>query len=73
MAQVKNESVFAAKLLAARKRVAEMDEMDGFKDRHLATIVAALRSGLANFESNYGSEFDALVMLEDLLDQERAK
>jgi len=60
--------IFRQHLEAAKKRVAEMDEVDGFKDRELATIVQALKTGLRypdNLEV-FGCAFDALVMLADV-------
>lgn len=50
---------------AAEKRVADMDKLDGYKDRELATIILALRAGL---KCNAAKEcaFDALIMLADL-------
>lgn len=50
--------------LIARARVNAMDEIDGTKDRHFGTIIAALTCGLIN--PSTGAQFDALVMLEDL-------
>jgi hypothetical protein len=56
---------FAAQMLRAQERVAQMDAIDGFKDRALATIHAALKCGLQRPET--GAAYDALVMLESLL------
>lgn len=51
-------------LMIARKRVEEMDKVDGCKDRHPATVMFAIYAGLKNPSS--GGIFDALVMLEDI-------
>ena len=53
----------------ARKNIAELDGVDGWKNREIGTIYAALEAGLRRPESN--SAFDALVMLEDLYKQSR--
>ena len=59
---------FRQHLEAAKKRVAEMDEVDGFKDRELATIVQGFKTGLMyhDKEEVFGCAFDALVMLADV-------
>jgi hypothetical protein len=49
----------------AKKRVAELDAVDGFPDRHLGTILSALEAGLKHPKT--GAHYDALVMLEDLV------
>jgi hypothetical protein len=54
---------------AAKKRVADMDAVDGFKDRQLTTIVCALRVGLMD-EAERGCAFDAFVMLAELAGME---
>ena len=51
------------KLQDAKKRVAEMDEVDGFADRSIGTTIAALNDGLKNAHDE--SAYDALVMLLD--------
>ena len=55
---------FESEMAKARTRVAEMDEVDGSKDRKTLTIMLALEAGLKNPES--GAQYDALVMLNDL-------
>ena len=59
---------FEQHLEAAKKRVAEMDEYDGYKDRELETIVQALKTGLRHHDNQevFGCAFDALVMLADV-------
>lgn len=57
-----NEKEFQHKLAEARIRVGQMDEIDGSKDRRLATILAALKAGLMNPSSD--AAFDAYAMLE---------
>jgi hypothetical protein len=49
----------------AIRNLASLDDADGYKDRQLRTILFALEAGLRNPESN--AQFDALVMLEDLV------
>ena len=61
---------FANEMEAARRRVADMDKVDGFPDRDMATIELALHAGLNN--TNGGSAYDALVMLEDVNAERRA-
>jgi hypothetical protein len=63
-----SDVIFRRNLEAAKKRVDEMDEGDGFKDRELATIVQALKTGLRHPDNLevFGCAFDALVMLADL-------
>lgn len=53
---------FEERLDRARKDVEMLDSVDGYRDRRLATILAALGAGLKNPDSN--SHFDAYVMLE---------
>jgi hypothetical protein len=53
----------------ARRRVVSMDMTDGFVDRYLPTILMALECGLRN--PALGAEFDAYVMLQDLLNKAR--
>ena len=48
----------------ARVRVADYDRIDGYKDRDLPTIAAAMETGL-RMEDN-GPVYDAFVMLEEL-------
>ena len=50
---------------AARKRVAAMDAIDGFRDRSVETILAALETGLRSVE-NQDCLYDAFVMLLDV-------
>lgn len=52
---------------AAKKRVAEMDSVDGFKDRALTIILLALRVGLME-ETERNCALDAFVMLAELAD-----
>ena len=58
---------FEQHLEAAKKRVSEMDEIDG-GDRELATIVQALKTGLRYRDNDdvFCCAFDALVMLADV-------
>lgn len=56
---------FASKVKKARAFVDSLDKIDGFKDRELGTILAALEGGLKRPEDN--SHFDAYVMLDDLV------
>lgn len=58
-----------AEISKARERVKQMDEIDGFPDRHIKTILFALIAGLKRPET--GAQFDALVMLEDICLDER--
>jgi hypothetical protein len=58
---------FKAGVAAARKRVSTMDSIDGFKDRFLGTILAAMKAGI--FFPETGAHFDAYVMLEDYIEQ----
>ena len=51
------------KLAAAEQRVAEMDEVDGFPDRSIGAIIAALDVGLERDDDS--PAYDALVMLLD--------
>lgn len=48
----------------ARINVDNLDELDGWEDRELGTILAALDSGL---RQDISCAFEALVMLEDLV------
>ena len=59
---------FEQYLEAAKKRVAEMDKYDGYKDRTLSTIAEALNTGLRHKDNEevFGCAFDALVMLADV-------
>ena len=52
----------------ARQRVRSMDKIDGFKDRHLATIYLAMLAGLNRDMQD--CLFDAIVMLEDVCNSE---
>lgn len=58
-------NTFPQRLQEAEKRVAEMDSVDGWKDRNLTTILAALEAGLKNPIS--GGHYDAYVMLRDIV------
>lgn len=58
------------KKAAARKRVTELDRVDGYKDRSLGTIIVALESGISMPGNTHGAEWDALVMLEELRSKE---
>lgn len=55
---------FEGEMALARRRVDRMDKVDGFKPRDPNTIWCALEAGLRCPET--GSQYDALVMLEDL-------
>lgn len=57
-------SSFLKQMRDAERRVAEFDEIEGYKPRDLSTILGALLCGLKNPES--GAAFDAYVMLLDL-------
>lgn len=52
------------KLAAARKRVAQLDEIQGHEDRSLGVLIEALASGLNGVDD--GPAYDALVMLMDI-------
>ena len=60
---------FDIQCLKAKARVQQMDRSDGFKDRYLPTIFAALECGLKHPDT--GAQFDALFMLSDLIKDER--
>jgi len=51
----------------AQQRVASFDTRDGFQDRKLATIWAALEMGIRKPESD--AHLDAYVMLSDLVER----
>ena len=51
------------KLAAAKTRVAEMDKADGFDDRSIGAIIAALDVGLERDDDS--PAYDALAMLLD--------
>lgn len=57
---------FNTAVAEAKKRVSEMDSIDGFKDRFTGTILAAMKAGILFPET--GAQFDAYVMLEDYID-----
>lgn len=61
---------FEENMDAAKVRVMEMDRLDGFRDRSIQTALFALEAGLRNPES--GAQFDALVMLSDIVKEQRA-
>ena len=54
---------FKAGVAAARKRVSKMDAIDGFKDRAVETLLAALKAGICFPDT--GAQFDAYVMLDE--------
>jgi hypothetical protein len=54
---------FDERVKKAEKTVAFMDQHDGWTDRELPTVLAALECGLKRPETN--SHFDAFVMLRD--------
>jgi len=54
---------FKAHVATAKERVSKMDAVDGFKDRHVGTILAALKAGIMYPET--GAQFDAYVMLDE--------
>ena len=62
---IKSIESYYEKLQRARDRVAEMDEIDGYKERELRTIQLALIVGLRN-PGKIAAAFEALAMLEDL-------
>lgn len=53
------------RLSAARKRVREMDQIDGKPNRGIQTIVMALKAGLES-DINHEAAYDALYMLIDI-------
>lgn len=57
------DSEFELMKVQARRRIDEMDAIDGFRDRELKTIAFALEAGLKN--KDIKCAMDALVMLED--------
>ena len=61
----KNEGGFDEKLNEARKRVHSFDKIEGFKNRHISTIMSALKAGI-NSRMNEDCLFDAYVMLEEI-------
>jgi hypothetical protein len=63
-----SDVIFRQQLEAAKKRVAKLDEVDGYKDRELTTIMLALKTGLRHHDNQegFGCAFDALVMLADV-------
>lgn len=64
-------SDFNKQYMEAKRRVAAFDKQDGFKDRHLGTILTALQAGLK--QPHTGAQYDALVMLEDLVKEQLAR
>ena len=58
---------FEQEVAAARQRVADLDEIDGFADRAMLTILLALEAGLRRPES--AAQYDAYVMLQDRMTQ----
>ena len=56
---------FEDRLRQATREVQELDEVDGWPDRELSTILYALEAGLKRPESNCA--FHAYVMLLDLV------
>ena len=62
---------FDANLDEARKTVAAMDKIDGFKPRDPKTIWSALEAGLRRPETNCA--FEALVMLEDVVKERKTR
>ena len=60
------EQEFDQQVSEARARVAQLDGVDGHKDRLPGTILSALECGLK--ASHTGGQFDAYVMLLDLRD-----
>lgn len=60
---------FEKEVLEARKRVMGMDAIDGFKNRHLLTVLAALEAGLKTPSNK--CQYDAFVMLQDLVASNR--
>ena len=56
---------FSACLAKAENNVKDLDGHDGYKDRDLRTILAALEAGLINPETN--AHFDAYVMLKEVV------
>lgn len=52
---------FNAGVAAAKKRICKMDAIDGFKDRAVETLLAALKAGICFPDT--GAQFDAYVML----------
>jgi hypothetical protein len=55
---------FEEEVAEAEKRVAEMDRVEGYRERSIGTILAALETGLKHPEN--GAHYDAFVMLTDL-------
>lgn len=60
---------FESRRSAAKIRVAKMDEIDGWKNRHIEVIASALEAGIRNPGTD--AHFDAMVMLEDVLEDMR--
>ena len=55
---------FEKEITQAVDRVNCMDKTDGFQNRYIDVVAAALSAGLVNPASN--AQFDALVMLADM-------
>jgi hypothetical protein len=66
-----DDNEFQRRLHEAVENVAAMDAIDGWPNHTLLEIIAALKAGIRNPESN--AQFDALVMLVNLRLQELAK
>jgi len=60
-------TTFEADVQAARQRVSDFDEIDGFPNRDLGVILAALEAGLR--DTTNGAQYDAYVMLQDVVAQ----
>ena len=60
-----NEEEFKKEVEEAKRRVHNMDKIDGWKDRLPSTIYLALKAGIKNPQGK--SHFDALVMLEEVV------
>lgn len=55
---------FISLVARAELRVAELDKVDGYAERHVDTIMAAIEAGIKCPES--GAVFEAYVMLRDV-------
>lgn len=62
---------FEQEIEKAKRRIAMMDKIDGWKPRDPGTIAAALECGLMRPET--GAQYDALVMLQEVAQMKRGR
>ena len=58
-------SDYDLRIAEARERVAELDRVDGYRDRTIGCILQAAKCGVR--EPTNDASYDAIAMLEDLL------